>query len=189
MTEAGPAPFSGVANFCATRLNRVMATVAEQLRQAREAQGLSVHDVAAQTNIRTDHIRALDEGDYSVFPAPAYIRGFVRTYARFLKLDVVRVMEQLNAELIRAGKGDERPSMTSRKRGLLDAFMLWLSKVNWRMTLPALGLALLVAGGVWGYRAWAAYKARNPLEGLKPGVYQPAQRDEGELLPLPAPKP
>ena len=36
-----------------------MPTVAEQLRTAREAQGLTVYQVAEITKIRTDHIRAL----------------------------------------------------------------------------------------------------------------------------------
>jgi cytoskeletal protein RodZ len=43
-----------------------MSTVAEQLRQAREAQNLSVYQVAEITKIRTDHIRALDEGNFDV---------------------------------------------------------------------------------------------------------------------------
>ena len=56
-----------------------MSTVAEQLREAREAQNLTVYQVAEITKIRTDHIRALDEGNYDVFSAPVYIRGSVRS--------------------------------------------------------------------------------------------------------------
>jgi len=69
-----------------------MSTVAEQLRQAREAQNLNVQQVAQVTKIRTDHLVALEEGNYNVFSAPVYIRGFVRTYAALLKLDVPQVM-------------------------------------------------------------------------------------------------
>src|SRR5258705_11311017 len=39
-----------------------MATVAEQLRRAREAQNLNVYQVAEITKIKTDHIRALESG-------------------------------------------------------------------------------------------------------------------------------
>ena len=56
-----------------------MSTVAEQLRQAREAQKLTIQELAEITKIRSDHIRALEEGNFNVFPAPVYIRGFVRT--------------------------------------------------------------------------------------------------------------
>ena len=65
-----------------------MATVAQHLRVAREAQKLSITQIAEVTKIRTDHIRALEDGNYDIFAAPVYIRGFVRTYATFLKLDV-----------------------------------------------------------------------------------------------------
>ena len=69
-----------------------MPTVAEQLRAGREARKLTIPQVAEATKIRTDHIRALEEGNFNVFSAPVYIRGFVRNYATQLKLDVPQVM-------------------------------------------------------------------------------------------------
>jgi cytoskeletal protein RodZ len=63
-----------------------MPTVAEQLRQAREQRGWTINQLADATKIRTDHIRALEEGNYNVFAAPVYIQGFVRTCATLLKL-------------------------------------------------------------------------------------------------------
>ena len=75
-----------------------MTTVAEQLQRTREAQKLSINQVAEFTKIRTDHIRALEEGNFNVFAAPVYIRGFVRTRV-LLKLDVTDVMASLDKEL------------------------------------------------------------------------------------------
>ena len=74
-------------------------TVSEQLRQAREAKHLSIAQVAEITKLRTDHVRALEEGKYEVFSAPVYVRGFVRTYSNLLKLDVPQVMAALDGEL------------------------------------------------------------------------------------------
>jgi len=65
-----------------------MSTVAEQLRQAREARHLTVQQAAEITKIRTDHLRALEEGNFEVFSAPVYIRGFVRSYSTLLKMEV-----------------------------------------------------------------------------------------------------
>jgi len=76
-----------------------MSTVAEQLRSAREAQKLTVQQIADATKIRTDHIHALEKGDFSVFSAPIYIRGSVKNYATRLKLDVPKVMATLDDEL------------------------------------------------------------------------------------------
>jgi cytoskeleton protein RodZ len=74
-----------------------MPTVAEQLRLAREAKGLSVQQVADQTKIRTDHVRALEEGDFGAFSATVYIRGSVKLYGTLLKLDLPPLLETLAA--------------------------------------------------------------------------------------------
>ena len=86
-----------------------MPTVGEQLRSARETQKLAIHQVADWTKIRSDHLRALEEGNYSVFSAPVYIRGFVRTYATLLKLDSTLILQQLSQEL--AGSGPVEPAL------------------------------------------------------------------------------
>src|SRR3954471_5404639 len=105
-----------------------MATVAEQLREAREAQNLNVYQIAEITKIKTDHIRALESGAYDRFSAPVYIRGFVRTYARSLKMDEAKVVADLEAELGQTEKFRELPPLTNEPRGALDFVMLQLSK-------------------------------------------------------------
>src|SRR5262245_26565859 len=106
-----------------------MATVAEQLRLAREEQQLNVYQVAEITKIKTDHIRALESGTYDSFSAPVYIRGFVRTYAKALKLDVAKLTADLESELSKTEKFAEPPPLTEKKGGVLDFFMLQLSKL------------------------------------------------------------
>ena len=165
-----------------------MSSVPEQLRQAREAQKLTVHQVADITKIRTDHIRALEEGNYGVFSAPVYIRGFVRTYATILKLNVPEIMAALNQDLGQNKKFSEPPSISGPTRGLLDFFMLQLSKLDVRKGLVALiALVVIVVGGAT-FLIWRHYKTYDPLADLKPGVYHSTQTVSGETLPLPAPK-
>jgi cytoskeleton protein RodZ len=165
-----------------------MSTVAEQLRQGREARGLTVEQVAEITKIRADHLRALEEGNFNVFSAPVYIRGFVRTCSTLLKLDVPKVMAALDAELKQDEKFAEPPPFTDRPRGVLDFIMLQLSRVDWRKSLIALTVAVVLGCVVLGYLAWHRYRA-DPLKGLKPGVYHSTQHVSGETLPLPAPPP
>ena len=163
-----------------------MPTVAEQLRQAREARNLSVQQVAEITKIRTDHLRALEEGNFNVFAAPVYIRGFVRTNSTLLKLDVPQTMAALEAELGQTKKFSEPPALTDHPRGAIDFVMLQLSRVDWRRGLLALGGAVVVLGLVLGFLAWRHRKP--PLHGLKPAVYHPSQGSSGETLPVPGPK-
>ncbi|MFN7138048.1 MAG: helix-turn-helix domain-containing protein [Limisphaerales bacterium] len=166
-----------------------MSTVAEQLRQGREARKLTVHQAAEATKIRTDHIEALEQGDYDVFPAPVYIRGFVRTYSTYLKLETPRLLDQLNEELSRTEKHREAPALSNRKPSVLDWFMFQLSRINWRWALPLLVIVLATLIGVYGYRAWKIRQARDPLSELGPGLYQPSRPSNGEMLPIPQPQP
>jgi cytoskeleton protein RodZ len=160
-----------------------MPSVPDKLREAREALGLTVYEVADITKIRTDHIRALEEGRFDAFAAPVYVRGFVRTYARLLRLDQDHIIAELDAELRRDPKLSEMLPYSGRRRGVLDHLMLQLSKVNWRIALPVLALLLLSTLGILGYRLWSDYRSRDPLANLGPGVYRPSQG--GDTLPLP----
>src|SRR5215831_10293408 len=126
-----------------------MSTVAEQLHQAREAQRLTVEQVAEITKIRGDHVRALEEGRFDVFSAPVYIRGFVRTYATLLKLDVPQTMATLDEELGRTEKFSEPPPLTDQPRSPLDFLMLQLSKVDWRRGELALGAIAGMCAIMW----------------------------------------
>ncbi|MEW9854361.1 helix-turn-helix domain-containing protein [Novosphingobium sp. M1R2S20] len=76
--------------------------VGEQLRAAREQQGLSRADIAAQTRVAERHLIAIEEGHFSDLVAPTYAVGFSRAYARAVGLDDAdiarRVRKQIDAE-------------------------------------------------------------------------------------------
>jgi cytoskeletal protein RodZ len=162
-----------------------MPTVAEQLRRAREAQGYTIHQVADLTKIKSDHVRCLESGEYEVFSAPVYIRGFVRTYATLLKQDVSSILATLEAELAQSEKFREPPRLTETPHSFLDFVTLQLSKVNWRVVWPALVLAAILAVAIIGVRIWRQHQTRNPLSDLGPGLYQAPPNEAGATLPLP----
>ncbi len=162
-----------------------MSTVAEQLRQARETQKLTIQELAEITKIRTDHIRALEEGNFNVFSAPVYIRGFVRTVSTILKLDVPQVMSNLEGELGQTVKFREPPPLTDQPKTPIDFVMLQLSKVNWRGGAVVVGGLAVLAIVILVIAINRHARRTDPLAGLKPGVYQPS--NSGETLPLPAP--
>jgi cytoskeletal protein RodZ len=182
--------FSGIANRPKFRLHMAdMPTVAEQLRTAREARKLSVTEVAEITKIRTDHIRALEEGNFDVFVAPVYIRGFTRTYATLLKLDVPEIIQALAVELGQTEKFAEPPPLSKERKGALDFIMLQLSKLNWQKGAVVLGGVAAIGIFVLAVWLWRRQRNADPSAGLPPAVYQPAHRPAGETLPLPAPAP
>jgi cytoskeleton protein RodZ len=65
------------------------------LAAARVAQNLTVADVARQLKLSANQIMALEAGDFERLPGPVFVRGFVRNYARLLKVDPDRLLDML----------------------------------------------------------------------------------------------
>ncbi len=164
-----------------------MPTVAEQLRVARETQNLPISRVAEATNIKTDYLRALESGQYETFSATIYVKGFVRTYATHLRLKVPELLAQLETDLAQSKKFDAAPRLASGSKNPIDFAALQLSKVNWQVALPILGILVLLVGIVWGISACRSRATEDPLSRLGKGIYQPA--NSGESLPLPGNQP
>ena len=166
-----------------------MSSVGEQLRVERERQKLTIPQVADATNIKNDHIRALEQGLWDTFGAVAYVRGFVRNYARYLRLDADALVQQLNAEL-GDGEGRRGESFGSgMRRGVLDFMMLHLSRVRWSWLFP-LVLSVGVLGAVWwGFKTWrsdnvGSTKDQGPA--LSGGLIHAPPTHHSDTLSVPA---
>jgi cytoskeletal protein RodZ len=160
-----------------------MPTVAELLRAGREAKQWTVEQVADATKIRTDHVRALEEGDFSVFSAPIYIRGSVKNYANYLKLDLAQVLSTLDGELKGTQKFSEPPPLTVQEKSIVDQVTLVLAKMDWKVGLVGVVALILIVTIVLIVAAVRHHHRSDPLSNLKPAIYEPAAG--GDTLPLP----
>ncbi len=70
-----------------------MNAIGEQFKAAREARGLSLDQVADETNIAKRFISAMEAEDFSVFPGDPYIIGFLRNYSDYLSLDSQAIVQ------------------------------------------------------------------------------------------------
>lgn len=86
----------------------VPMTAGQRLREAREAAGLSLEEIATSTRIPTRHLESLEAGDFSRLPAPTYSIGFAKNYAGAVGLDRTEIGDQLRAEM-----GSTRPTYTT----------------------------------------------------------------------------
>ncbi|MBA3902151.1 MAG: DUF4115 domain-containing protein [Rhodocyclaceae bacterium] len=67
------------------------------LRQAREARGMSLAEAAASLKMSPRQIEAVEAEDYSRLSGATFIRGFIRNYAKLLKIDAAQVIAALEA--------------------------------------------------------------------------------------------
>lgn len=70
----------------------------EKLAKKRIALGLDSKDIEKAIRVRAKHIEAIENGRYDSLPPDVYVRGFVRSYANFLKLDPDKVMKLYERE-------------------------------------------------------------------------------------------
>ncbi len=63
------------------------------LRLAREGQKLSVQEIATRLRLSVKQIEAIDADNFSVLPEPTIVRGFIRNYAKQLKIAAEPLLE------------------------------------------------------------------------------------------------
>lgn len=80
-----------------------MAGIGEALRSTRERRGLSIAEVAQDTRISPRFLEALEAEQFDELPAPVYVRGFIRSYASYLKIESQPLLDQLVGGLAEAG--------------------------------------------------------------------------------------
>ncbi len=73
------------------------------LRRIRLSRGIELEEISAVTKINETYLRYLEEDRYPDLPAPVYVRGFLREYARYLRLDPRRVTESYMTRAVQGG--------------------------------------------------------------------------------------
>ena len=71
-----------------------MGTLGQYLRSAREALGIDLRDAAQQTRISHNYLKALENEDFSKLPGEVFVKGFLKNYGRFLRLDESEVLKK-----------------------------------------------------------------------------------------------
>jgi cytoskeleton protein RodZ len=70
-----------------------LSEVGQRLKQAREAQGLSLAEVSSRTRITVRHLRAIEDGVEAELPEVFYVRGFLKKYAEVVGLSPTDVAD------------------------------------------------------------------------------------------------
>jgi cytoskeleton protein RodZ len=153
------------------------------LRQAREARGMSLEEVAASLKMSPRQVEAFEAEDYSRLAGATFIRGFIRNYAKLLRIDAQQVLAALEAKttlptaelFAPAGSGVRMPSNVDRQgKGSLAATFLALALLGLAV---ALYFRLIDPGELLKFRpdAASAAKPAEQSQALQPLVQPLAQ--------------
>ena len=147
----------------------------ELLAEARQRLGLSQKEVADKLYLTTSFIKYIDASEFSSLPKPAFIKGYLRSYARVVDLSGDEIVALYDAELQIAEPTPEIRGVTEEDVGTAS-----ITGPVLQISLIGLGGLALVVAVIW----WIVSdpEEETPLSVAQPGVSQPATQDSSEAV-------
>jgi len=119
-----------------------LLSAGQQLREAREAQKLSIEAIAARTKIAARQLEAIEQDRFSDLASRTYAIGFSRAYARALGLDEVRIADTVRAQM--EAEGGLRPVSHAENFEPGDPARVPPSLLAWGAGLAFLGVIIVL---------------------------------------------
>jgi len=70
--------------------------IGKLLRDAREAKGIAIEDMAEKLHLLTDVVRGIEQCDFEEMPSRVFVRGYVRNYARLVGLNAQEMLDKFD---------------------------------------------------------------------------------------------
>jgi transcriptional regulator with XRE-family HTH domain len=155
-------------------------SVGERLRRTREAQGLTLDDVATRTRIPIRHLRSIEDSQWDELPAITYTVGFGRSYANAIGLDGAEVGRQLREQL---GGTPRTSQMSTEYYAPADPARVPSRSMAWIAGILALALVV-------GYLIWRSQLGDDEqaaaMTDPQPQAVQQAPAPQPQAAPAPA---
>lgn len=130
--------------------NGAAAELGLKLRQAREQKGYSIGEVAERLKLSARQIEGLESGNYEGMPELVFVRGFLRTYGRFLDLDdnevaafLDRIMPQNRNNLYAVDRSGSQ-ALNYQQTEVKKSFPTWILGVL---------TAVVIGGGIYVWQS------------------------------------
>lgn len=157
------------------------------LRTTREAAGLSIDAVAQQLKLAPRQVRALEESLFTELPGRTFVRGFVRNYARLLRLDPEAVVAALPGTDIAPAL--EGPPIGSSSRPMGELPVAHASRgPSWsRWAIPTALAAAIMVAAVYEFMRPVAVGPGESASPVKSLPIDPVAPSPAAGTPLPNP--
>ena len=106
----------------------------QQLAEERKKQGLTEREVADQLKITLSKLSALEKDQYEKFPAEIYLKGYLKNYARLLRLPEYSISDSYKAFYRESGPEELPPAQPVEDK----------SQQTWLLVIAALIIALIL---------------------------------------------
>ncbi|HJV85776.1 MAG TPA: RodZ domain-containing protein [Noviherbaspirillum sp.] len=169
-----------------------MASPGAQLAACRKERGWTVEQVASQLNLAPRQIVAIESDDYPALPGMPIVRGFIRAYAKLLKIDPAPLLATLGGETVMMNEpiaprktlstpfSERRLPVMGERPGLSSKWIVGLLL----LVLAAVAIWATQIGGDWFSPTKLEPSAAKPgTEAPLPNAGAPAQKPAEAELP------
>lgn len=122
--------------------------IGRALRAARQKQGKSLEEASRETRVRTDYLEALEGEEFDALGSDVYVRGFLRSYARYLGLNHEKVIVVYERSV---GRPKPPPAPVERSPGVTPTEAVILTekkRPNWLLAASAAVIVLAAAAAI-----------------------------------------
>lgn len=85
-----------------------MQSIGERFEEARKRKGISLREAAEATKIRSDFLGNIEQNKFNFDLPEIYKRGFLKNYARYLKLDPENILTDYSAYLLSKSRSNPK---------------------------------------------------------------------------------
>jgi cytoskeleton protein RodZ len=127
------------------------------LRETRKKLGLDIDEVARQLRMSARQILALEEENFAALSTPPFVRGFIRNYAKLLKLDAEPLLEAYR-EAVQGQPDKAAITLQSERIAIVSG-----ARRTWVLYLAASVLVLFAGSAWWVYMEQGKQKPAAPV--------------------------
>ena len=124
-----------------------METLGDYLKKSREAQNISLNDVADYTKISKIYIDCLEKNEYQKIPAKPYVKGYISSYAACVGIDQHEALKLYNSFQNETNDAEELTSEMQPDKKKSKTHFLWISKKTGFVL--AVGILIILAVGLY----------------------------------------
>ena len=162
-----------------------LATPGAQLKAQREAMGWTIEQIADQLKLAPRQVIALEKGDYAALPNMAVVRGFVRAYAKVVKIDATPLVAMI--EVVSPTSHEAAPPRPARSPSFQESRFPSMTE---RSSKPAgwlVGVAAVVvvaAAGAYAYKSGLISPSMFRKDGTDSAASAPAEKPAETVAPI-----
>jgi cytoskeletal protein RodZ len=158
----------------------IQESVGSLLKTHREQKGHTIYEVAEALCLSSEIIKALESDDFDALPEPPYVRGYLRSYAKFSDIDTKQVISLYEAQRGADPQDLEyhfKPANTSHLvKPIISPTILRLGLIA-VLLIALASISMIPAVDNWMKETWEGFSKQTAEKN-----YADANKDNPELL-------